>query len=156
MLRPRGRMNTCTRRGRSKRRPYGHTLRQRGGLIHRKIGKLDAPADVEWGIARIPDEVPWGRHAKQAEREPLQFRVVRAPVVKLADGREELIAEVANAPLDVREFVSRGVAELMQLRHFNYGVEGALLGADAATRAAEVTVPRFQEIDRQLDGTGGA
>ncbi len=69
-------------------------------------------------------------------------------IALVVDGREEVIQEISEASDELRAFVSHGIGELMQLRDFEYGVEGALLGADASARAAEVTIPRFETIVR--------
>jgi predicted nucleotidyltransferase len=69
-------------------------------------------------------------------------------ITLLVDGREELIPEIAGATEELRRFLSLGMNELLRLRDFEYGVEGALLGADASARAAQVTIPRFEEIAR--------
>jgi hypothetical protein len=37
---------------------------------------------------------------------------------------------------------------MARLRDLEYGVEGALLGADAYARATQVTIPRFEAIAR--------
>jgi predicted nucleotidyltransferase len=67
-------------------------------------------------------------------------------ITLLVDGRAELASEVAAAPTALRSFVGHGIAGLIGLRGFDYGVEGALLGVDAAARAITVTVPRFAEL----------
>jgi hypothetical protein len=66
----------------------------------------------------------------------------------VADGREELLSEVADAPEELRAFIAAAVRDLIAFRDFEYGVEGALLGADAYARAIEVTIPRFADIAR--------
>ena len=67
-------------------------------------------------------------------------------ITLLVDGRAELVAEAADASDELSSFVRDGFQLLMRLRDFEYGVEGALLGADASARAVQVTIPRFQEI----------
>jgi hypothetical protein len=69
-------------------------------------------------------------------------------IALLVDGREELVRELSAAPVELGGFVSEGIRELMRARDFEYGVEGALLGADASARAAQVTIPRFAELGR--------
>jgi predicted nucleotidyltransferase len=85
--------------------------------------------------------------ADRGRKDPLASKDFE-DIALLIDGRDELVGEVAGAPEDVRRFVAKGVADLMQLRDFEYGVEGALLGADASARAAGVTVPRFAALAR--------
>jgi len=53
----------------------------------------------------------------------------------LVDGRQDLLSEVAEAPGELRGFIADGIRDLIALRDFEYGVEGALLGADASARA---------------------
>jgi len=67
-------------------------------------------------------------------------------ITLLIDGRDELLGEIEDAEHDLRDFVSTGVASLAHLPLFEYGLEGALLGVDAAARAAVVTIPRFAAI----------
>jgi hypothetical protein len=67
-------------------------------------------------------------------------------ITHLVDGRAELLGEVADASDELSSFVRDRFRLLMRLRDFEYGVEGALLGADAFARTAQVTIPRFQEI----------
>ena len=55
-------------------------------------------------------------------------------VVRLVDGREELMDEVDALPADVRAFVSASFAEMRGDPLFEYGVAGALL-PDAASQA---------------------
>lgn len=66
----------------------------------------------------------------------------------LVDGRDELLSEVAEAPEELRRFIAAAMRDLIALRDFEYGVEGALLGADAYARATQVTIPRFEDIAR--------
>jgi predicted nucleotidyltransferase len=66
----------------------------------------------------------------------------------LVDGRHELLGEVAEAPEELRRFIADAIRDLIALRDFEYGVEGALLGADASARATQVTIPRFEDIAR--------
>lgn len=66
----------------------------------------------------------------------------------LVDGRDELLGEVADAPEELRRFIAARMRDLVALRDFAYGVEGALLGADAYARATQVTIPRFEVIAR--------
>jgi hypothetical protein len=66
----------------------------------------------------------------------------------LVDGRHELLGEVAEAPEELRSFVASAIRDLIVLRDFEYGVEGALLGADAFARATQVTIPRLEDIAR--------
>lgn len=55
-------------------------------------------------------------------------------IVRLVDGREELVDEVDALPADVREFVVASLADLRGDPLFEYGVAGALL-PDAASQA---------------------
>ncbi|HEX5622235.1 MAG TPA: hypothetical protein VFX51_27665 [Solirubrobacteraceae bacterium] len=66
----------------------------------------------------------------------------------LVDGREQLLGELVEAPEDLRRFIADAIRGVTALRDFEYGVEGALLGADAAARATQVTIPRFEDISR--------
>lgn len=67
-------------------------------------------------------------------------------IVLIIDGRQEFGAEVEASKPDLREFLEKGFARLLTLPHFVYGVEGALLGADASARARAVTIPRFEVL----------
>src|SRR5207253_10169709 len=66
-----------------------------------EVGELDAPADVERRQPSVPDQVRGRSHAEQAEGEALELRVAAAPVVALADGREELVRAERQRANDV-------------------------------------------------------
>jgi predicted nucleotidyltransferase len=66
----------------------------------------------------------------------------------LVDGRAELLSELVEAPEELTRFIADAIRDLIALRDFEYGVEGALLGADASARATQVTIPRFEDIAR--------
>lgn len=57
-------------------------------------------------------------------------------VVALIDGREELTAEVANAPAALREYVAGQLNELSRHPVFDNGLEGAPRGWPRAPLAA--------------------
>lgn len=63
-------------------------------------------------------------------------------LVLLIDAREELASELDALPARAQAYVRDEIARITQLATFVYGVEGALLGADAAARATVVTIPR--------------
>ncbi len=64
-------------------------------------------------------------------------------VVLLVDAREELAAELDSAPRELSAYVRDELNRIMRLGSFEYGVEGALTGADARARAESVTIPRL-------------
>jgi hypothetical protein len=53
--------------------------------------ELDSPANVEGGGAAIADQIGRARHSQQAEGQPPELGVLRAPIIALADPREELV-----------------------------------------------------------------
>jgi hypothetical protein len=55
---------------------------------------------------------------------------------------------VVEAGGELRSFIGDAIRDIAALRDFEYGVEGALLGADAYARATQVTIPRFAGIAR--------
>jgi hypothetical protein len=67
-------------------------------------------------------------------------------IILLTDSREELIAEVAATPPDLRTHVASELTRLFSLPAFEYGIEGALAGLGAAERAQAVTIPRLREL----------
>jgi Nucleotidyl transferase AbiEii toxin, Type IV TA system len=68
-------------------------------------------------------------------------------VVALIDGREELTAEVANAPAALREYVAGQLNELSQHPVFDSGLEGALPSSpETQTRVELVIRPRIVAI----------
>lgn len=68
-------------------------------------------------------------------------------IILLVDGREELIGEVAAAADDVREFVARGIGDLLDQPRFIDAIFG-LLRADLASqaRAESVVLPRLRTL----------
>jgi predicted nucleotidyltransferase len=70
-------------------------------------------------------------------------------VIVLTDSRTELLAEVAAAPADVRQYVRTELAQLALLPSFEYGVEGALTGPGVAARVQAVTLPRLRQLAGQ-------
>lgn len=68
-------------------------------------------------------------------------------IVRLIDGREELIAEVAKAPKELRNYVSQQLKRLSKHRDFDNGAEGALpMGLAARERVDDVIWPRVREM----------
>jgi hypothetical protein len=68
-------------------------------------------------------------------------------VVRLIDGRDELSAEVAAAPKDVRDYISRQLKKLSLSDLFDSGLEGALAaGPEARERVDEVIWPRVRAL----------
>jgi hypothetical protein len=63
-----------------------------------EVRQLDPLPDVEGRGARVLDEVGGRGDAEQAERQAAQLRVFRAPVVELAQRREELVGREREAP----------------------------------------------------------
>lgn len=76
-------------------------------------------------------------------------------VIKLVDGREELVAEVAAAPEDLRSYLSSEIAVLLDQPRFDDAIEGTIVGLGGAgsgsgsgdeDRVNEVVLPRFHEL----------
>jgi len=68
-------------------------------------------------------------------------------VITLVDGREELIAEVAEAQEPLRTFVSDRLGGLSEHRNFDPGVEGALPASpESRDRVDLVVLPRIQAL----------
>lgn len=68
-------------------------------------------------------------------------------IVRLIDGRGELPAEIAAAPKDVRDYISRRLEELSAHDLFDSGLEGALpAGPEVRNRVDEVIWPRLNEL----------
>lgn len=67
-------------------------------------------------------------------------------VVLLVDSRDELAAEIATASPDLGDYVRAELARILGLPTFEYGVDGALIGPDAAARAQAVTLPRLRRL----------
>ncbi len=64
---------------------------QRGRFHRGEVVQLDAAPNIEGGRARVTDEIVGGRHAEQAEGQPLKSRLPRTAVVTLADGCKKLV-----------------------------------------------------------------
>src|SRR5437762_3187429 len=71
---------------------------QGNGLHLGEIGELDAPANVEGGQPRVPDQVGRRGHSQQAEGQPLELRVLGSLVVTLPDAGEELVRGERQTP----------------------------------------------------------
>jgi len=76
-------------------------------------------------------------------------------VIKLVDGREEVVAEVAAAPDDLRSYLSSEIAALLDQPRFDDAIEGTIVGLGGAgsgsgsgdeDRVNEVVLPRFHEL----------
>jgi Nucleotidyl transferase AbiEii toxin, Type IV TA system len=68
-------------------------------------------------------------------------------VVALIDGREELTAEVANAPAALREYVAGQLSELSRYPVFDNGLEGALPSSPETRARVELVIrPRIAAI----------
>jgi hypothetical protein len=76
-----------------------------------------------------------------------------ADIVALVDGREELVAEVAEAPPELRVYLADELALLLAHPRFPEGVSGALR-PDAASqaRADAVVLPRLRQMSHQAPG----
>jgi hypothetical protein len=68
-------------------------------------------------------------------------------IVLLVDGRQELVSEVAAADDDVREFVAKGVGDLLDQPRFTDAIFG-FLRADMVSqaRAESVVLPRLRAL----------
>ncbi len=76
-------------------------------------------------------------------------------VIKLVDGREEIVAEVAAAPDDLRSYLSSEIAALLEQPRFDDKLEGTIVGLGGAgsgsgsgdgTRVDDVLLPRLREL----------
>lgn len=76
-------------------------------------------------------------------------------VIKLVDGREEIVAEVAAAPNDLRSYLSSEIATLLDQPRFDDAIEGTIVGLGGARsgsgsgdedRVNDVVLPRFHEL----------
>ncbi len=76
-------------------------------------------------------------------------------VIKLVDGREEVVAEVAAAPDDLRSYLSSEIAALLDQPRFDDAIEGTIVGLGEAgsgsgsgdeDRVNEVVLPRLREL----------
>lgn len=70
-----------------------------------------------------------------------------ADIVALVDGREELVDEVAQAPSDVRVYISAELADLLGEPRFADGLFGALRPDPASqARADAIILPRLRAL----------
>lgn len=76
-------------------------------------------------------------------------------VIKLVDGRQELVAEVAAAPDDLRSYLSIEISALLDQPRFDDAIEGTIVGLGGAgsgsgsgdeDRVSDVVLPRFHEL----------
>ena len=67
-------------------------------------------------------------------------------VVRLVDGRERLVDELASAPVDVREFVATELRELLEDPRFEAGVAAALLPDEASQGRRGMVVERLRRM----------
>ena len=68
-------------------------------------------------------------------------------IVRLVDGRDRLVDEIAASSVDVREAIAGGVAQILAHRDCDYLLEGALAGYGAAARPrADRATDRLQRI----------
>ena len=67
-------------------------------------------------------------------------------VVRLVDGRERLVDELASAPVDVREFVATELRELLEDPRFEAGVAAALLPDEASQGRRGMVVERLSRM----------
>jgi len=76
-------------------------------------------------------------------------------VIKLVDGREEIVAEVAAAPGDLRSYLSNEIAALLDQPRFVDAIEGTIVGLGGGgsgagsgdeDRVNEVVLPRFRDL----------
>lgn len=68
-------------------------------------------------------------------------------VVRLVDGRAELVDEVAEAPEELRHYIAHELRRLSKHRDFDGGLEGAIpMGLAARDRIDEVVLPRVREL----------
>lgn len=76
-------------------------------------------------------------------------------VIKLVDGREEIVAEVTAAPNDLRSYLSSEIATLLDQPGFDDAVEGTIVGLGGAgsgsgsgdeDRVNDVVLPRFHKL----------
>jgi len=78
-------------------------------------------------------------------------------VIKLVDGREEVVAEVAAAPGDLRSYLSSELTALLDQPRFDDAIEGTIVGLGGTgsgsgsgdeDRVDEVVLPRFHQLAR--------
>ena len=73
-------------------------------------------------------------------------------VVRLVDGREELLGELAAAPGELRGYVAEQLRTLLRVETFDAAAEGALRGgAESLERFELVLRPRIEEIASLTD-----
>lgn len=79
-------------------------------------------------------------------------------IITLVDGRSEVADEVEDAPSDLREFLSREIATLLEQPRFldtidgtvvGFGRGGAGSGSGDADRVDEVVLPRLRTLAAQ-------
>jgi hypothetical protein len=76
-------------------------------------------------------------------------------IIKLVDGREEIVAEIAAAPDDLRTYLSNEIAALLDQPRFDDAIQGTIVGLGGigsgsdsgyADRVDDVLLPRFHEL----------
>lgn len=67
-------------------------------------------------------------------------------IVRLVDGRSELVAEVLGAPDDVRSFIAEAVAGMFDEQFFETGVAGALLRDEVGPARLPLVLERLRAI----------
>jgi Nucleotidyl transferase AbiEii toxin, Type IV TA system len=68
-------------------------------------------------------------------------------LIRLLDGREELVEELKGADVDVKAFVSQGLARLSRLETFESAAEGALGGGPETLDRFELVLrPRIRQV----------
>jgi hypothetical protein len=78
--------------------PTLEAQRQEPCLVRAEVREVNAPSDVERRSAWIADQVARRRDPQQAEGEPLEDRILRLPVVALADPGKELVRAERQRP----------------------------------------------------------
>jgi predicted nucleotidyltransferase len=70
-----------------------------------------------------------------------------ADIVALADGREELVGDIREAPEELTDYVARAIAELLGESRVIEGIRAQLLpDAISQSRAEEIVLPRLREV----------
>jgi hypothetical protein len=67
-------------------------------------------------------------------------------IVRLVDGREELVAEIAEAPPEMRAFIVESLTELSERPLFETAVAGALLPDTASQGRLPLVLQRIEQI----------
>lgn len=76
-------------------------------------------------------------------------------IINLADRREEIVAEVAAAPADLRSYLAREIAALLAQQRFRDKLDGTIVGLGGAgsgsgsgdeSRVDDVLLPRFRAL----------